>query len=462
MSNTKPDGDIGAKVVRLARLWLLVFFSFSLGIYLYDRELWPYGLIQDTKALLDSDDDGKRGVNNAVAKLSNDLGGVPHRHLVTPRVPFEPVVGHEPVGALPLRDVRALPTVYLAPEAAEGYRLLHGTFAFDEALHGVILLAPDGSVLRHWEITQEDVDWNHRPDTNINPHGIDINREGAIFLAFDGGTSLRRMNWCGTVDWITMGGFHHSVDLNEDGALWTWGQVKEDRPFGAYMLRIDPATGSVLDSIPLSAVVAANPDIDIFAIRQKDTNTSSTYEADPWHANDVEALSARQAQYYEQLDAGDLLVSLRSLNLVFVMDPETLAVKWWRQGLVRRQHDPDFNDRGTVSIYDNNMHRAKSRIVDLDPVTYAASTVVAGDEYDFYSWRRGKHQELPNGNWLVTSAEQGRAFEVGTDGQVQFEFLNHFDDRRLLTIAEALWLPTDYFSDVPDCEGLAAVAPAAP
>ncbi len=460
MSNTDKAGELGAKIVTIARLWLLTFFAFSLGIYLYDRELWPHGLIQDTKALLEGD--AERSVENSVAKLSNDLGGVPHRHLVKPRVPFEPVSGHRPVQSLPLRDVRDLPTVALAPDAPQGFRLLHGTFAFEDALHGVVLLAPDGSVLRHWEITQEDVEWNHRPDTNINPHGVAINPEGALFLAFDGGTSLRRMNWCGAVDWVTMGGFHHSVDLNEDGVLWTWGQVKHDQPFGAYMLRMDPATGSVLDSIKLTDVIAANPDIDIFAIRQKDTNTTSTYEEDPWHANDVEALSARQAQYYEQLAAGDLLVSLRSLNLVFIMDPESLHVKWWRQGLVRRQHDPDFNDRGTISIYDNNMHRGKSRIVDLDPVSYAASTTVAGDQHKFYSWRRGKHQELPDGSWLVTSAEQGRVFEVGSDGSVQFEFLNRFDDERVLTLAEAIWLAPDYFTDLPDCEDLSAGEQVAP
>jgi hypothetical protein len=77
--------------------------------------------------------------------------------------------------------------------------------------------------------------------------------------------------------------------------------------------------------------------------------------------------------------------------------------------------------------------------------------VVAGEDHDFYSWRRGKHQELPDGGWLVTSTEQGRVFEVGPDGEIRFEFLNVYDDSRLLTLAEALWLPLDAFDQRPVC-----------
>lgn len=445
---TQSPTPIFERIQRFAVLWLVFVSAFVLGIYLYDRELWPYQLVQDGKAFLEGNQDEELGVAD---KLRNDLGGVPARHLITPREPFDQSRTYQVLTGLPLIADRAMPDVFLSPTAPRGYRLIHGTFAFDSTLHGAILLSPDGKLLRHWPITQADVSWNHRADTNVVPHGIDITRDGSIIFAFDAGTSIRRVSWCNDVEWITMGGFHHSVDMNEDDALWSWGQVSQDAPYGRNMIRLDPVKGEVLQSIHLDDVIKANPDIDIFGIRQKDNNHRSVNAHDPWHVNDVEALSEAQAAAYPGFSPGDLLVSLRSPNLVFVFDPQSLKVKWWRQGLVRRQHDPDFNPRGTISVYDNNMHRGLSRIVDIDPNSYAHETVIAGEGYDFYSWRRGKHQEMPDGGWLVTSTEQGRVFETAPDGQIRFEFLNRFDEQRFLPVSEAMFLPEGWFKDLPNC-----------
>lgn len=432
----------------IAGAWLLFVVAFSLGMLVYDRQWWPYGLVQDFRDFLSATEEAELGVAEA---LGNDLGLVPARHLITLRTPFDRGRPYTRLEGLPLRQERAAPQVWLGPDALEGYRLIHGVFAFEDRLHGVVLLGPEGTVLRHWPITQEDVTWAHRPDDNVVPHGMAVTRNGSLILAFDAGTSLRRLSWCGALEWVVMGGFHHSVDLNEDGVLWTWGQVIRDRPYGRFMIQLDPDTGEVLRQIRLEDVIDANPDIDIFGIRQDDGNQESRFQEDPWHANDLEALPASLAAHYPDFEAGDLVSSYRSIDLVFVMDPDTLRVKWWRQGLVRRQHDPDFNRRGTISIFDNNMHRGMSRIVDIDPVTFAHRTVVAGEDHGFYSWRRGKHQELPDGGWLVTSTEQGRAFEVGPDGELRFEFLNPYDEERFLPVSQADWLAADWFRDLPDC-----------
>ena len=36
----------------------------------------------------------------------------------------------------------------------------------------------------------------------------------------------------------------------------------------------------------------------------------------------------------------------------------------------------------------------------------------------------GKHQWLPNGNLLITESMKGRAFEIDTNGEIVWEYVN--------------------------------------
>ena len=342
---------------------------------------------------------------------------------------------------LPIKDRRKNPKMYLSKDAPKGFRAIYGPLDFKGSRHGVILIDPEGKVANIWQVSQEDVPWLHDKDTNVYPHGFEIAPDGSIITAFDGGTSMTKYDYCGN-------------------RLWTWGdRGRNGQPssYGRYFMKMDYASGEVLKMFHIYDVMNANPDIDIFGILQDDAGSESKWIMNDfgffWHANDIEALPERLAKYYPAFNAGDLLVSFRAPDLIFVMDPDTLKVKWWRQGLTRRQHDPDWNDRGTITILNNNMNRGYSSIVELDPVTYKHKTVVDGEKYKFYSAIRGKHQALPNGGYLITASTQGRVLEVDAGGNLTFEFLNVYDDeKKYLSISEARFLPSDFFKELPKCD----------
>jgi len=138
-------------------------------------------------------------------------------------------------------------------------------------------------------------------------------------------------------------------------------------------------------------------------------------------------------------------VSARSLNLVFVLDPETLKVRWWHSGSWRRQHDPDWQPTGEITVYDNHMNRAYSRIVSIVPGSPEVRVVFDGHANDFYSRIRGKHQMTGAGTLLITSPQQGRVFEVEQDGHVVFEMLNTRPGSGEFNypLSEAIWLSSD-------------------
>lgn len=359
-----------------------------------------------------------------------------------------------------------------------GYRFFTGAFDFNNYLHGGILLNEKNEIVHYWTADDsailqkikaankeakaaangaEYVVRKAKSERNKNPHGSEILRDGSVvYNDGDPGDAIQRISWCGKPVWTTLGAFSHVVQVDEDqNTLWS---LDQDAGRGG-MSQLDLSTGGRLRSITAQQQIDANPDIDIFEIRRD--ILKNKWLKEPLHPNDVEPLPAHMAPMFPEFSTGDLLISLRSLNLVYVLDPETLKVKWWRSGQYRRQHDPDWQPNGTITVYDNNMERLHdaegqmfSRILRINPTSFVSTIAYNGSEDRFYSKIRGKHQLLPNGNILITSPMQGRVLEVTSEGETVFEFLNYYNGDQNMVISKAIWLPTDFFdfNEVPKCD----------
>ena len=176
---------------------------------------------------------------------------------------------------------------------------------------------------------------------------------------------------------------------------------------------------------------------------------TSLLPMDPLHANglqvlprDVEGLGRK----------GDLLISVRELDLVLVVDPKTMKVGWtFGPGVLQRQHQPSVLENGHVLIFDNGSFAKRSRVIEVDPRTRKIVwTFKTAKPADFFSPIRGGCQRLPNGNTLVVESERGRAFEVTRDGSLVWEFFNPdlkdpFLGRKRAPIYRMTRLPPGYF-----------------
>lgn len=435
----------------LAIVWLVALASFAFGVYVSIAKIWPYSVIEEVMLFVEGDEEES---TTLVEKVANDIGIKPNRHLNGRPVdltPFGRVTG------LDLNERRVEPHCRIDPSAPKGDRVIFGVLDLAESLHAAIFIDEQCEVKHVWPVSQEDVPWNHESDLNVYPHGLEIAPDGTFVVAYDGGTSLTKYNYCADIEWQVKAGLHHSIEFEGEDAIWSLGEYGGDQqPMEAFLNKVDYRTGELIKKIHFWDIIRANEDIDIFGIRQLDFEDRSeiVWEGGgAWHENDVDPLPAELAHLYPGFEAGDLLISLRSPNLFFVADQDTYRVKWWRQGLVRRQHDPDWNDRGTITVLDNNMHRGLARIVEVDPVTYESNVLIDGEDYQFKTDIRGKHQLLDSGGILVTSTQQGRVFETNAEGDIVFEFLNTYnDDNEYLVVSEAVFLPEGFFTDLPDCE----------
>ena len=383
---------------------------------------------------------------------ANDVGLVLPRF--TPQaVGLVPVPGSQELGLTGLM----MATGPAVPEP--GWRVLLGAFATEDGpRHAALMISPTLNATRLVPLSERGIVDARDPSRKL-VHGVALLADGSLVVSFDGGASLQRIDRCGATVWQLTGDYHHAVSVGEDGtSIWTL-RTDAEVPDGEYLVEVDSATGEILREISMGEIIAANPTIDPLGplrvttslVNSNPSGRREKWHPDPFHLNDIEPLPSAIAEAFPGFAAGDLAISSRSLNLVLVIDPATLAIKWWRSGAWRRQHDPDFQPDGTITVYDNRMNLAESSIVRIDPATMAHETIVEGGPLDFYSRIRGKHQVLDSGHVVVSSPQQGRALEVSADGEVALEMVNWkpSDPDVSYPISELIVVPPDALSDEP-------------
>lgn len=431
--------------------WLLLLGAYAYGVFSVRTQSFPYSLIAQFEAFLAGT--GEDDLSTA-EKLESDLGGVPHRFIYPQQRPAS-APALTPLTVPGLRTRRALPELYLDPEAPRGYRLIVGAFDFEATTWGALLLGPEGELLHQWQLSSDHLPANSEPAYRKNLYGVWPFPDGSIiFSMHEAAGGLVKVDACSRPLWDVEGQFHHTVQPQgpEMDSFWTF--MGTQGTFDHVLARLDTATGTLLEQIDMRDVRAANPDTHIFYLQREFDVEHSV------HGNDIDPLPASLAAAFPGFEPADLLVSFNTINLVFVLDPKSLRIKWWRVGPWDRQHDPDWGVDGRISVYANNAMahhlnpQVYSDIIAIDPATFETETLVAGVEHGFRSTINGMHQITPAGTILVTSATQGRVFETAADGtRVLFDFVNTYapaatggGERQVLHLSDALFFPLDYFN----------------
>lgn len=373
-------------------------------------------------------------------------------------------IGVKPSGHLePLRrDILA--AVEVEPDrAADGVTLVSGLFG--DAL-AARLYDRDGAVIHEWPVDFFKL-FPERSKYKFDGlvHGDHLYPNGDLLMVVDG-VGVARIGRCGELIWKTKTGSHHALDIDDEGVIWTPKSSKlyDDGRFAKEpvrvdrIARIDPKTGEQIEAIEIAKILTDAGLEGVVMSNELQLN-------DILHVNDVEILKRSMASAFPMFEAGDIMVSARNANLILVLDGKTRAVKWWRSGPMHRQHDPDFQPNGEITVFDNrtageatpkNLYRGRSkgsRIIAIDPSTYGYRELYASNEHNsFYSEYRGKHQVLDNGNILVTESAAGRVFEATPDGKIAWTILSRYDDRSVGWVMSATRYPASYASIGRDCD----------
>ena len=401
-------------IFRLAILYIVALAFFGWGMATVQFGIFPWSFLGPVLKDMQAFAEGTAEEDTTlVGRIRNDmgLGSGRHGHNVAISLgDLAPVSVEEGIFA-----GRAAPL--FSSRLDDGHYLIQGVFQFDGALHGTIVVDTNGRVVKTFPYIFPD----KQRETEIrgNSHGFDIDRNGTLYV--NTGEGVRAYDWCGDQLWQARGA-HHSITLTDRKTLW--------HPQGNGMTERKARSGKPVRTFSNIDIIKANPDAIFLTVlsrnnwnHERGNLEIAHFKEDPFHQNDVEALPAALADQYDLFEAGDLVISLRAVNAVFVIDPETLKVKWSLANVTDRQHDPEFIGDNKISIYDNRTHDGtESRIVIADTVTGALET--AYQDAEIFTTARGNHTPLADGSMLIVASHRGMMIHVSPDGEVLTRFAN--------------------------------------
>lgn len=318
-----------------------------------------------------------------------------------------------------------------------------------------ILMDMHGNVRHKWQADFTTLWPGYEPPSYVRITGHQYWRRVHPFpngdlLALHEGIGLVKLDRNSNVLWKRRDNFHHDFAVTEDGLIYALNRTMKpiDAPPGGEPFLMEPIL-SVLDA-------EGNELRRVSLLRCFENSMYAPMLArlassgDLFHENTIQVFDGSLAARSPLFGRGNVLISIWTLDALAILDIERETVLWTVSGMWRRQHESTLLPNGNMIVFDNRGNAGKSRVFEFDPFTHEILWSYAPDRAeDFHSEWCGGLQRLPNGNTLITETNNGRAFEVDTDGSIVWEFINpHQSQSHGVTMIASLWkvlrLPEDY------------------
>ena len=299
----------------------------------------------------------------------------------------------------------------------------------------------NGKILHTWTFDEE------RPWPGDSYAYVELLENSDLLVIF-AQYQLTRLTWDSRVRWACPLRTHHDFYVTEDGQIHVMAKKDSIVFFSGipvplleeFIYKISDK-GKVINRISLSKAVKKyiprktlvkiylsmlNPKNIRKMLRRKTAGKGPLWFGelfDITHANSIELI---QKDIKGLCKKGDILLSIRNIDLIGIMDQEKHEFVWtWGPGIIDEQHQPTLLENGNILLFDNGYNRGYSRIIELDPKSQQIVwQYTANPKESFFSPRRGSNQRLPNRNTLITESDRGRIFEVTNEGKVVWEFYN--------------------------------------
>jgi outer membrane protein assembly factor BamB len=295
-----------------------------------------------------------------------------------------------------------LVTFYYPNKTFDGYTLLLHMSRFP------VLVGMEGNIVHYW------------PDI-VGAGRIRLTREGHL-LGICPDNFIRKYNWDGELIWEFFNENTH--DFPHHDLIY----LKNNHVLIIYADK-DKNADYLLEISREGEVIWEWHSIQYIDRYFKDKITQQT---DLTHINSLQELPANR--WYDAGDSrfkpGNILVSARNLNTIFVVDKETKDVVWQYDDDLDYQHEArmikkGYPGEGNILLFNNGYNNLndykRSSILEINPSSNRVEWEYSS-KY-FFSPVGGAEQEMPNGNIVITSSQGGRIFEVNRKGEIVWQIV---------------------------------------
>ena len=248
--------------------------------------------------------------------------------------------------------------------------------------------------------------------------------DGGIVAMFDQ-IGLVRLDAQSRPVWTYRQNVHHTIWREPSGGFWVLTRElrpaadlgREDEFWDNFVEQLSPE-GRLLRRISLVEALRRSSYAPIL--------TRLPPFPDVLHTNSLQVFDGSLAAVSPLFRRGNILLSMRHIDLLAILDPDAGKIVWALTGQWRLQHSAWLLPTERMLLFDNfGAPGGTSRVLEVDPFTQQIVWSFAGRPGEgLFSETVGAVQRLPGGNTLVVESNFGRALEVTPDGRIAWEWIN--------------------------------------
>ncbi|MDB5130961.1 MAG: hypothetical protein JWR02_710 [Mucilaginibacter sp.] len=270
-------------------------------------------------------------------------------------------------------------------------------------------------------------------------------------ITFHAGNPLIKINKESKLVWVIDGIFHHSLEFDSDGNVWSPAVIKPSKFLPNFLVNYKDdaiakisSSGKLLFEKSIAEILVQNGYRGLLL-------GVGFYENDALHLNDIQP-ALNSTQYWRR---GDLLISLRHKSTVFLYRPSADKILWLKTGPWLNQHDVDFVDSNRIGVFGNNMVRMdlEERLIDGHNEEYVYNFKTDKTETPYTEFLKkagvstlseGRSDILPNGDLFIEETNKNRLLR-GSEKNIIWQYVDHIDQHSIAALQWSRFITKEEF-----------------